>query len=190
MPLFKKGGANFTDSRKSDRDKKLSNSRSSGVVAQNNSQVSSTTLPSVQAVPPQPKQSSNLNSASRAPHEPQTGVRQQPLEPPALPPKFVFYCQLAHGSPTGKVEGFTNVKELYQKLAEVFKLQTSNEVCTAVNQSIDLGLALRCLSLARSEYHFKTTAVIPFSLIIQTIDLHLIIPLCCSTCWLMIKFTA
>ena len=177
MPLFKKGGANFTDSRKRDSDKKLSNSRSSGVVAENNSQVSSTTLPSVQAVPPQPKQSSNLNSASRAPHEPQTGVRQQPLEPPAPPPKFVFHCQLAHGSPTGKVEGFTNVKELYQKLAEVFKLQTSNEVCTA----------LRCLSLARSEYHFKTTAVIPFSLIIQTIDLHLIIPLCCSTCWLLIK---
>jgi len=34
---------------------------------------------------------------------------------------------LAHGSPTGKVEGFTNVKELYQKLGEVFKIQ-ANEV--------------------------------------------------------------
>ena len=169
MPLFKKGGANFTDSRKSDSDKKHSNSRSSGVVAQNNSQISSTTQPSVQVVPPQQKQSSNLNSASRTPHQPQTGVRQQPLEPPAPPPKFVFYCQLAHGSPTGKVEGFTNVKELYQKLAEVFKLQTSNEVCSAINQSIVSDLHYDdCLWQDQS----TTLILIPFSLIIHTIDLH------------------
>lgn len=187
MPLFKKGGANFSDSRKSDSDKKHSNSRSSGVVAQNNSQISSTTQPSVQVVPPQQKQSSNLNSASRTPHQPQTGVRQQPLEPPAPPPKFVFYCQLAHGSPTGKVEGFTNVKELYQKLAEVFKLQTSNEVCSAINQSIVWGRALRWLSLARSEYHFNTNTVFSHY---SYYRFTLIISLCCSTCWLLIKVKA
>ncbi|XP_009960319.1 PREDICTED: SWI/SNF-related matrix-associated actin-dependent regulator of chromatin subfamily E member 1-related, partial [Leptosomus discolor] len=33
---------------------------------------------------------------------------------------LVFHTQLAHGSPTGRIEGFTNVKELYAKIAEVF----------------------------------------------------------------------
>lgn len=41
----------------------------------------------------------------------------QKNEPSAiLPgPKHVFYCQLAHGSPTGIISAFTNTKELYQK---------------------------------------------------------------------------
>lgn len=46
-----------------------------------------------------------------------------PAEPPAAPrarPRLVFRTQLAHGSPTGKIEGFTNVRELYAKIAEAF----------------------------------------------------------------------
>lgn len=46
-----------------------------------------------------------------------------PSEPPAAPrarPRLVFRTQLAHGSPTGKIEGFTNVRELYAKIAEAF----------------------------------------------------------------------
>jgi len=41
---------------------------------------------------------------------------------PSLPPpqKFVFRCQQAHGSPTGLISGFSNVKELYQKIAECY----------------------------------------------------------------------
>lgn len=35
-------------------------------------------------------------------------------------PKFVFRCQKAEGSPTGLISGFSNVKELYQKIAECF----------------------------------------------------------------------
>ena len=42
--------------------------------------------------------------------------------PPALRPRLVFHTQLAHGSPTGRIEGFTNVKELYGKIAEAFRL--------------------------------------------------------------------
>lgn len=40
--------------------------------------------------------------------------------PPRARPRLVFRTQLAHGSPTGRIEGFTNVKELYGKIAEVF----------------------------------------------------------------------
>lgn len=40
------------------------------------------------------------------------------------PPKFIFYCQLAHGSPTCEIQGFTNVKELYGKISESFKIDT------------------------------------------------------------------
>lgn len=36
--------------------------------------------------------------------------------------KLVFHCQLAHGSPTGLISGFGNVKELYQKIADCFEI--------------------------------------------------------------------
>lgn len=138
MPLFKKGGANFSDSRKGDGDKKLSNNRSSGVVASNNQLKSTAPQSTVQVPPPQQQQASNSN-ASRTSNPPQPELRQQTVEPPPPPPKFVFYCQLAHGSATGKVEGFTNVKELYQKIAEVFKLH-ANEIlfCTLNTYRIDM----------------------------------------------------
>ncbi|NWR93419.1 GIPC3 protein, partial [Furnarius figulus] len=41
---------------------------------------------------------------------------------PRARPRLVFHTQLAHGSPTGRIEGFTNVKELYAKIAEVFDI--------------------------------------------------------------------
>ena len=41
-------------------------------------------------------------------------------------PKLVFHCQLAHGSPTGFISGFTNVKELYQKIAETYEISSSD----------------------------------------------------------------
>lgn len=45
-----------------------------------------------------------------------------PPPPANLRPKLVFHTQLAHGSPTGRIEGFTNVKELYGKIAEAFNI--------------------------------------------------------------------
>lgn len=42
--------------------------------------------------------------------------------PPRVRPRLVFHTQLAHGSPTARIEGFTNVKELYAKIAEVFSI--------------------------------------------------------------------
>jgi len=48
-------------------------------------------------------------------------------DPPVSKPKLVFHCQQAHGSPTGVISEFTNVKELYQKIAECYDL-TPNQV--------------------------------------------------------------
>lgn len=45
-----------------------------------------------------------------------------PPPPANQRPKLVFHTQLAHGSPTGRIEGFSNVKELYVKIAEAFKI--------------------------------------------------------------------
>ncbi|XP_025717268.1 PDZ domain-containing protein GIPC3 isoform X2 [Callorhinus ursinus] len=54
-----------------------------------------------------------------------------PAEPPAAPrarPRLVFRTQLAHGSPTGKIEGFTNVRELYAKIAEAFGIAPTERI--------------------------------------------------------------
>ncbi|KAK3567913.1 hypothetical protein QTP86_027276 [Hemibagrus guttatus] len=60
--------------------------------------------------------------------------------PPAnLRPKLVFHTQLAHGSPTGRIEGFGNVKELYAKIAEAFNLSTTEILfCTLNTHKIDM----------------------------------------------------
>jgi PDZ domain-containing protein GIPC len=47
-------------------------------------------------------------------------------------PKLIFHCQLAHGSPTGLISGFSNVKELYSKIAECYEIQ-QNEVSFNLN---------------------------------------------------------
>ena len=44
-----------------------------------------------------------------------------PPPSPTSRPKFVFRCQQAEGSPTGLISGFSNVKELYQKLSECYE---------------------------------------------------------------------
>lgn len=46
-----------------------------------------------------------------------------PPPPANLRPKLVFHTQLAHGSPTGRIEGFSNVKELYAKIADAFQIK-------------------------------------------------------------------
>lgn len=47
--------------------------------------------------------------------------------PTTKSPKLVFHCQQAHGSPTGLISGFTNVKELYEKIAKCYDMPP-NEV--------------------------------------------------------------
>lgn len=41
-------------------------------------------------------------------------------------PKLTFHCQQAQGSPTGIISGFTNVKELYAKIAACYDMPSSD----------------------------------------------------------------
>lgn len=59
----------------------------------------------------------NSNGNSNA----NTNYQDAPGSPPTRP-QLIFHCQLAHGSPTGLISGFSNVKELYQKIAECYEL--------------------------------------------------------------------
>ncbi|XP_038147549.1 PDZ domain-containing protein GIPC3 [Cyprinodon tularosa] len=67
-----------------------------------------------------------------------------PSPPPAGPPEYprprlIFHTQLAHGSPTGRIHGFTNVKELYAKIAEVFNISPSEILfCTLNSHKVDM----------------------------------------------------
>lgn len=58
-------------------------------------------------------------------------------------PKLVFHCQLAHGSPTGLISGFTNVKELYNKIAECYEIQATDILfCTLNTHKVDMNKLL------------------------------------------------
>ncbi|KAJ8418935.1 hypothetical protein AAFF_G00004340 [Aldrovandia affinis] len=65
-----------------------------------------------------------------------------PPPPGPLPcprPRLVFHTQLAHGSPTGRIHGFTNVKELYAKIAEAFHISPSEILfCTLNSHKVDM----------------------------------------------------
>lgn len=55
--------------------------------------------------------SSTTTKSSSKPGTPTADLRNQ----------LIFHCQLAHGSPTGLISGFSSVKELYQKIAECYE---------------------------------------------------------------------
>ncbi|XP_059693668.1 PDZ domain-containing protein GIPC1-like isoform X8 [Haemorhous mexicanus] len=59
--------------------------------------------------------------------------------PPPLRPRLVFHTQLAHGSATGRVEGFGNVRELYGKIGEAFGIPPSEVLfCTLNTPQVDM----------------------------------------------------
>lgn len=54
-------------------------------------------------------------------------------------PSLVFQCQQAHGSPTILVSGFTNMRELYGKIAEGFQFPASDILyCTLNTHKVDM----------------------------------------------------
>lgn len=54
-------------------------------------------------------------------------------------PKLVFHCQQAQGSPTGLISGFSNVKELYQKIADCYDFPIEDILfCTLNTHRIDM----------------------------------------------------
>ncbi|KAJ7989606.1 hypothetical protein DPEC_G00306270 [Dallia pectoralis] len=73
------------------------------------------------------------------------GATQEGLPPPptSLRPRLIFHTQLAHGSPTGRIEGFSNVRELYAKIGEAFGI-TPPEVmfCTLNTHKVDMDKLL------------------------------------------------
>ena len=64
-------------------------------------------------------------ASSNGTAKPESVSKTEPSPQPR--PKLVFHCQQAHGSPTGIISGFTNVKELYQKIADCYDMNV-NEV--------------------------------------------------------------
>ena len=62
----------------------------------------------------------------------------EPEDAPDGRPRLVFHCQLAQGSPTGIISGFTNVKELYAKIAECYDMEASDvsrdRLCVSSNK--------------------------------------------------------
>uniref|UniRef100_A0A8V5GNQ7 Uncharacterized protein n=1 Tax=Melopsittacus undulatus TaxID=13146 RepID=A0A8V5GNQ7_MELUD len=76
-----------------------------------------------------------------APGTPEAPSAEGPPAPraPRARPRLVFHAQLAHGSPTGHIEGFTNVKELYARIAEVFGISPTEILfCTLNTHKIGL----------------------------------------------------
>uniref|UniRef100_A0A8C5RIX8 GIPC PDZ domain containing family member 1 n=1 Tax=Laticauda laticaudata TaxID=8630 RepID=A0A8C5RIX8_LATLA len=66
-----------------------------------------------------------------------------PPPPASLRPRLVFHTQLAQGSPTGRIEGFTNVKELYNKIAEAFNISSAEVMfCTLNTHKVDMDKLL------------------------------------------------
>ncbi|KAJ8305492.1 hypothetical protein KUTeg_016037 [Tegillarca granosa] len=74
---------------------------------------------------PRPEDAKTPEANGTTPKQ-QSNVVQKNDPPAQLPrPKLVFHCQQAHGSPTGIISGFTNVKELYQKIADCYDMPMS-----------------------------------------------------------------
>lgn len=70
-----------------------------------------------------------------------SAVRRTGLPPPPanLRTKLVFHAQLAHGSPTGRIEGFSDVEELYAKIAAACNVNPSEILfCTLNTHNIDM----------------------------------------------------
>uniref|UniRef100_A0A4W6FZT1 GIPC PDZ domain containing family, member 1 n=1 Tax=Lates calcarifer TaxID=8187 RepID=A0A4W6FZT1_LATCA len=73
------------------------------------------------------------------------GATSEGLPPPpsSMRPRLIFHTQLAHGSPTGRIEGFSNVRELYAKIGEAFGIPPSEVMfCTLNTHKVDMDKLL------------------------------------------------
>ncbi|XP_040843154.1 PDZ domain-containing protein GIPC2 [Ochotona curzoniae] len=61
------------------------------------------------------------------------GSLPEPPAPRASERKLSFHTQLAHGSATGQVENFSSIRELYIKIAEVFKISPTEILYCTLN---------------------------------------------------------
>jgi len=87
--------------------------------------------------PGQREEEGDYRSPPKEPHYDTVG------EPEDSRPRLVFHSQLAHGSPTGIISGFTNVKELYQKIAECYDMPPTDILfCTLNTHKVDMTCLL------------------------------------------------
>ncbi|CAK6963122.1 putative E3 ubiquitin-protein ligase TRIM39-like [Scomber scombrus] len=73
------------------------------------------------------------------------GATSEGLPPPpsSMRPRLIFHTQLAHGSPTGRIEGFSNVRELYAKIGEAFGIPPAEVMfCTLNTHKVDMDKLL------------------------------------------------
>lgn len=65
--------------------------------------------------------------------------RSSSIETNVTKPQLIFHCQLAHGSPTGLITGFSSVRELYQKIAECYDFPVDEILfCTLNSHKVDM----------------------------------------------------
>ncbi|XP_017794067.1 PREDICTED: PDZ domain-containing protein GIPC3 [Habropoda laboriosa] len=70
----------------------------------------------------------------------QNGGQEQRRSSRVSRPPLVFHCQLAHGSSTGLISGFSNVRELYQKIAECYDLPMEEILfCTLNTHKLEMN---------------------------------------------------
>ena len=133
MPLFKKGHSGnlakktYNDPEKPVESASKSNGEKSKTPPRPPKNIPANPLASVASQQSNPHTSTSRDS-KRDDHteNPKSVNKPQPKSTsatrPKTPPKFIFYCQLAQGSPTCEIQGFTNVKELYAKISECYKI--------------------------------------------------------------------
>lgn len=88
-----------------------------------------------------------VNGSQGPPNAPPPPYSPTPASPknelPIQKPKLVFHCQQAQGSPTGIISGFTNIKELYQKISECYDFASSEILfCTLNTHKVDMARLL------------------------------------------------
>jgi PDZ domain-containing protein GIPC len=83
--------------------------------------------------PSAPPYDQNSPAPAAMPNNPESNVTK---------PQLVFHCQLAHGSPTGLITGFSSVKELYTKIAECydFPVEEVSLLCYCLLILISIGV--------------------------------------------------
>ncbi|XP_014669861.1 PREDICTED: PDZ domain-containing protein GIPC3-like [Priapulus caudatus] len=102
-----------------------------GAALPNSEPKSSPTRPHTQAQPPRTQQSNGTPQPNEGNHQETSRQR------------LVFHVQQAQGSPTGIISGFTNVKELYQKISECYDFVVSDILyCTLNTHKIDMSRLL------------------------------------------------
>ena len=74
------------------------------------------------------RKSSKATAEEDEPLPPPPETQHKPPPQPPLPSQqeLAFHTQLAHGSPTKKIKDFSNVRELYQRIADAFGISSTD----------------------------------------------------------------